>query len=319
MQHSIILNTFNNFDTSVTEFNKQIPNQKTENQTQKSADWYGKMSFYGEYGDDGTVFLSGRNGGDTYDKTISMWTDWQHVQDYAKFDGFQRVDSHYDLISLGISYKQSNMKQNTFHNVGGFGGFATARENTHSSKITENGGYAGLYYAYYTHGLMFQTAADFGVLYNDAESSYGGYDFTNMWAGGGLGTNYNIFLDNTSVLQPGLYAGYTWIHTDDYEPQPGVTTDDFHMFELSPSLRIITPLGNGWVNSMSARYVFNFSAGGVIHNAGVALPELDLRDYCEYGFTIEKNIERFNFATSINRRDGGRTGWLFNIHMKYMF
>ena len=70
---------------------------------------------------------------------------------------------------------------------------------------------------------------------------------------------------------------------------------------------------------MSVRYVFNFANGGETRNAGVALPELELLNYFEYGFTTEKNIDRFNFSASINRRDGGRTGWLFNVHMKYMF
>ena len=324
MQHSIMLDAFNNFDGSVTQIigeyteplQKPAPEEPAKPQ---QIDRYGEMLFYGEYGDDGTVFLSGRNGGDSSDTTDSVWIDWQHAQDYAKFDGFKRVNSHYDLISLGFADEPLDKKANTFYNVGGFGGFVTAREDAHSVKLSETGEYAGVYYAYYTHGLMLQTAANFGVLFNDAKSEYGKHDFTNMWAGGALNATYNLYLDEISVLQPGIYAGYTWIHTDGYEPQPSVASDNFHLFEVSPSLRVMTSLVKGWYNSMSVRYVFNFANGGETRNAGVALPELELLNYFEYGFTTEKNIDRFNFSASINRRDGGRTGWLFNVHMKYMF
>ena len=322
MQHSIMLNAFNKFDGSMATIVGHQSEQTFNNETEpRQMDKYGEMLYYGEYGDDGTVFSApgrGRSGGDSaYSETL--WIDWQHAMDHAKFNDFKSIDSDYDLISLGFA-NEPDTGANKYSRSGGFGGVAIAREDAQSIvRLSETGEYVGLYYAHYDNGFTLQTAADFGALYPEANSDYASHDFSNLWAGAALNASYDFFLDEVSVLQPGLYASYTWIHTHDYEPQPNIDSDDFHMFEISPSLRAITHIADGWYAAMSARYVFNFANGGETRDAGVALPELELQDYCEYGLTVEKNIDRFNLAASVNRRDGGRTGWITDIHMKYIF
>ncbi|MBO4625841.1 MAG: hypothetical protein J5679_01000, partial [Alphaproteobacteria bacterium] len=59
--------------------------------------------------------------------------------------------------------------------------------------------------------------------------------------------------------------------------------------------------------------------GGDTTVAGTQLPDLELGDYTEYGISLEKNIEQFNISVSLNRRDGGRTGWTGELHMRYLF
>ena len=330
MQHSIMLDAFNNFDGSMAGIIKRHASSSvtpeivdaTDNTEHPQMDKYGEMLYYGEYGDDGTVFSAprrGRNGGDSEYESLALWLDWQHAQDYAKFDKFKRIDSNYDLISLGFS-GTPDINSEQYSTFGGFGGIALAREHAKSAvNLSETGEYVGLYYAYNLRNFTIQTAADFGVLFTDAKSGYGKHDFTNLWAGAAINATYNLVLDEESVLQPGLYAGYTWVHADGYEPMPGVATDNFHMFEISPSLRAITHIVDGWYGGMSARYAFHFANGGDIRDAGVAIPDLELLNYYEYGLSAEKTVDNFNFSASINRRDGGRTGWIGNIRMKYMF
>ncbi|MBO7066876.1 MAG: autotransporter domain-containing protein [Alphaproteobacteria bacterium] len=327
MQHSIMLNAFNNFDGSMAGIierhaQKAPRTEPVEDSMQPNQiDRYGEMLYYGEYGDDGTVFSApgrGRSGGDG-EQNLSLWLDWQHAQDYAKFDNFKRIDSNYDLISLGFADEFNSTSQH-YSKFGGFGGVALGREKAPDVvKLSETGEYVGLYYAYHVQGLTVQAAGDFGAMFTDAKSDYSKHDFTNLWAGAGVNASYDIFLDETSVLQPALYLGYTWIRTNGYEPTPCVAVDNFHIFEVSPALRAITHITDGWYGAMSARYVFNFSHGGDIRDAGVTLPDLESLNYYEYGLSAEKSIDRFNFAVSVNRRDGGRTGWNGNIRMKYMF
>ena len=81
------------------------------------------LSGVGEYGDDGTVFSApgrGRSGGDS-DGTLALWLDWQHAWDDAKFNHYNRVESNYDLISLGFS-NEPNYTSNHYARFGGFGG-----------------------------------------------------------------------------------------------------------------------------------------------------------------------------------------------------
>lgn len=328
MQHSVMLNAFDNFGASMTrviaerpvaESNVIIPKDEPISQ-ELPTDQYGKMLFYGEYGDDGTVFSKtrGRSGGDS-SEIPALWLNWQHAQDYAKFDKFKRVDSNYDLMSLGISddYAYADGDYSSF---GGFGGLAIAHEDSQSIKLSEAGEYVGLYYAYHVNnGFVLQTAADGGALFTDAKSDYGKHDFTNLWLGVAANALYNVYLDDVSVLQPSLYIGYTWIHANGYKPQPNVTTNDFGIFELSPAIKAITHIADGWYASMSVRYVANFTNGGETHDAGVVMPNVELMNYYEYGLSVEKSLSHFNFVASINRRDAGRTGWNGNIRMIYAF
>ena len=325
MQHSIMHNAFDNFDRSMANALDRPPKEafksgtKTEPTPVKDpAKDYGKMSNYGEYGDDGTVFSSGRSGGDL-DTSNAIWLDWQHAQDYAKFDGFHRVDSNHDIISIGFSDVPSQWNSGASE-FGGFGGVIISDEDSGTVKLSETGEYVGLYYAQHSSGFNLNSAINFGTLFSDTKSdAYGKYALTNLWAGAAVNASYNILLDETSVLQPGLYGGYTWIYSDGYQTANGhgISFNNFQAFELSPSLRAITHIGEGWVGIMSARYVFNFADGGELKKSGMS--ELDLADYCEYGLSFERSSEVLSFAISLNRRDGGRSGWSGGLHARYRF
>ena len=325
MQHSIMHNTFNNFDRTIANSLDKpfVADDGIKEETKPVVDPtkdYGKMATYGEYGDDGTVFTSGRSGGD-FDTTNTTWLDWQHTQDYAKFDGFNKVDSRFDIISLGFSDTPEQLNSG-ISEFGGFGGVIISSEDSGAVELTENGEYIGLYYAYHSYGFNLNTAVNFGTLFSDTKSgAYGKYDLTNMWAGAALNASYNVLLDDTSVLQPGLYGGYTWVYSDGYKTDTGhdISFDNFYAFELSPSLRAITHIHDSWVGIVSARYVFNFTDGGDLKNSVANIPDLDMKDYLEYGLSFEKNTNNFSLAVSLNRRDRGRTGWNGGLHMRYRF
>ena len=91
------------------------------------------------------------------------------------------------------------------------------------------------------------------------------------------------------------------------------------MFEVSPSIRAIVYLVNDLYAILSYRYVFNFAVGGDTEIASVITPELKMGNYSEYGFSIEKNINRFNLGLSLYMHDGARTGWFSGVNMKYVF
>ncbi len=331
-QHSAMLNAFNNFGGGMTGAVINAIRPHADTPAENSSDLYGRMPlygeklYYGEYGDDGTVFLSGHNGGDdnvkpNSDLYVSAWMDWQHTDDYVKFDKFHRIDSRGELISLGFSHA-SDFSAETFSKLGGFGGVIVADEDADTVGLSELGEYFGLYYGYHTHGFNIQTAANFGTIFSDAKSNaLDKNDLSSIWLGAGMNLSYNFALDSTSVLQPGVYTGYTWAHSKGYKTDSGndISIDNFNAFELSPSIRAITHVVDGWFVGMSARYVFNFTDGGNIDVANTALEDLKLNNFSEYGLSIEKSMSRFNIAATINRRDGGRTGWNGGVRVKYIF
>lgn len=319
MQHTIMLNAFDNFDGSmaISMDNYSVPDYRTDD----CQPIYGKTYCNGDmYGDDTTARYSyGRSGGDTPTSGYN-WFDWHHAQDKAEFENFDKIKSNYDLISLGFASTPEQLS-NGFAQYGGFGGVALGREKNDDIKLTENGGYFGLYRGYHIDGFNISGAADLGLLFSDAESTPVDYDFTNFWIGAAINASYNIRLNDKFTLQPGVYLGYTWIYSDGYESATGndISIDSAHMFEITPSMRALMSFGNDWYAAATVRYTFNFTTGGDAKIAGIKIPELELKDYIEYGLSIEKNINRFNVALSLYRHDGGLTGWAGGVQLRYVF
>lgn len=318
MQHTIMLNAFDNFDGSMAITNGDYlanrPRAETCQPVYTTTYCDGDM-----YGDAPTARASGHSGGETMNSGY-YWIDWRHAQDKAEFKDFDKMESNYDLISLGFASDPEEFS-NGFSQYGGFGGVAIAREKSDNVKLEENGGYFGLYRAYHIGGFNIAGAADAGLLFSDTKSAITDYDFTNFWLGAAINTSYNIRMGNSFTLQPGVYLGYTWIYSDGYESATGsdISIDSAHMFEVSPSLRALFSFGGDWYAAASARYVFNFNAGGDTKVAGAKIPELELKDYIEYGLSIEKDIERFSMAISLYRHDGGLTGWAGGVQLRYAF
>ncbi len=331
MQHTIMNNTIQTFEGSVAATlgtrGELVTTPDTAHPQQNPAELYGRMPvygtmhMYGEYGDDGSVFR-GRNGGDEFGRPTlhSTWLNWQHVDDDAKFHHTETLDSDYDLIMFGLAGGDAQFGQG-ISDWGLFAGYISGTQKNDIINIDENGGYVGFYSGYSLGGANISLAANAGALYNSAEYDIGTDEYANLFAGAAIKMTYNIALDPTFTLQPGVYGGYTWVRGANYTMSDGthVENNNFNMFEVAPGLRAIKHIGDNWFGFIGAKYVFNFAHGGDASAAGVKLADLDSDDYSEYGIGIEKSIDRFNMSINVGRRDGGRTGWTWGTSLKYIF
>lgn len=288
---------------------------------------YGWPRMYGEYGDDGTV-QTGRNGGDTMDPEYhdprpvlnSAWINWQHINDDVKFHDIDGLDTNTDLIMFGLAGGEAQRGLG-ISEWGLFGGYIGGDQENNFINITENGGYVGLYTGYNIQKFNLSFAANAGALYNSVETEYGFDEFANMWAGVAMNATFNIALDDSFTIQPGVYAGYTWIGSADYMSMSGdmIANANYNMFEVAPEIRAIKHVGRGWFGYLNFKYAFMMGNPGDVWANGTIYEELETRDYAEYGIGIEKSIDRFNIALQLNRRDGGRTGWNGSVNLKYIF
>lgn len=333
IQHSIMLGAMQSFEGSVSaalgsRAKIVTPALQEENADKNSADLYGRMPLYGtmhlygEYGDDGSVYKKGRSGGDALQRPVinSIWINWQHFGDDLKFKHYDRLDSDYDLIMFGLAGGEAQLG-NGISEWGLYGGYVGGTQENKFLNIDENGGYFGLYAGYNIKNFNLSASVNAGALYNRAENEFGTDEYANMWAGGALNATYNIALDNTFTLQPGVYAGYTWVKSANYVSHSGdnVANQNFAVFEVAPALRAIKHIGKGWFGFIGFRYTFAFANGAEAILNGVNLSELDTDNYAEYGIGIEKSIDRFNVSLNFNRRDGGRAGWNGGLNLKYIF
>lgn len=334
IQHTLMNNTFQTFEGSVAATlgmrgTLGAPqDERPINPKQNPAELYGRMPIYGtmpmygEYGDDSGVFR-GRNGGDNmFERPTlhSTWLNWQHVDDNASFHDMPTLDSDYNLIMFGLAGGDAQFGQG-ISDWGLFGGYIDATQENDFINIDEKGGFVGLYSGYGFGGVNVSLAANAGALYNSAEYNIHSDEYANLFAGLGAKVTYNIALDATFTLQPGVYGGYTWIRGANYTMSDGthVANNNFNMLEVTPGLRAIKHIGNNWFGFIGAKYVFNFEHGGDASAAGAQLADLDSDNYSEYGIGIEKSIDRFNMSVNVGRRDGGRSGWTWGTSLKYIF
>lgn len=338
IQHSILTNSAQIFEgTAMAALGERAKLVKHEKSTPQNlygdSLMYGQPLLYGEYrdeGDEDNKNTKGRNGGDDkdaeYDKysrpeVNNLWLTWQHFGDDVKFEGIDDLDTDTDLIMFGLTGSDHQHKKG-ISKWGVFGGFVGGNQQNDFIDINENGGYFGIYTGYNVHNFNLSFIADAGALYNNAENIYGNDEFTNAWAGAALNATYNIELDKTFTLQPGIYTGYTWIGSANYisSSDDVISNKNINLFEITPEFRAIKCIGNGWFASLNFKYAFVMGQndGNIIVN-GIQVDDLNSQDYAEYGLGIEKSIDRFNVALNLNRRDGGRTGWSGGFNMKYIF
>lgn len=288
---------------------------------------YGWPRLYGEYGDDGSVKpeQTGRNGGDieyAENRPVlnSSWLNWQHFNDDVKFSGYDELNTDTDLIMFGLAGGEAQ-RGIGISEWGIFGGYVGSTQENNFVNIEEGGGYIGLYTGYNIQKFNLSLAANAGALYNNAENEYGTDEFANMWAGVAMNATYNIALDDSFTIQPGVYAGYTWVGSANYMSMSGntVANQNFNMFEVAPEIRAIKHIGRGWFGFIDFKYAFMMGHGGDVVVDGITYDDLNTRDYAEYGIGIEKSIDRFNIALNLHRRDGGRSGWSGGFNLKYIF
>lgn len=325
MQHSIATNTIQTFEGTMAAalgsrarfdtFGSKESGEKYGKMPQ-----YGQMPTYGEYNDDGTATQHGRSGGDSALPTFnSMWANWQHFDEGVKFDGLSKIDTDYDLVTVGLAGGHVQLGRG-ISQWGLYGGYAGSTQENQLIDIDENGGYMGVYSGYSIDNFNLSASANVGAMFSDSDFMQKSYNYSNAWAGAAIHGAYNIAIDDTLTLQPGLYAGYTWVKSDDYILDTfDVTNSNLNSFEITPEIRAIKHIGAGWFGTVNARYVFAWENGGKITANNVHMADLDSDNYAEYGIGLEKSIDRFNISLHVGRRDGGRNGWNGGTSFKYIF
>ncbi|MGN0916591.1 MAG: hypothetical protein ACI4NZ_00040 [Candidatus Enterousia sp.] len=328
MQHSIATNTIQTFEGTMAaalgsraHFNlSNINKTDTSHAEYGIMPQYGQMPVYGEYNDDGSATIRGRNGGDTSLPTFnSLWANWQHFDDKTKFDGFKKIDTDYDVITVGLAGAHAKLGSG-ISQWGLYGGYAGSTQKNQFLDLDENGGYMGVYSGHSINNFNISASVNVGAMFSDADFEYESNDYSNAWLGATIHGAYNIAIDDTLTLQPGIYAGYTWVNSDDYTiGATDIGNSNLNSFELTPEIRAIKHIGSGWFGSANIRYVAAWQNGGDTNINGTHIKDLDSDNYAEYGIGLEKSIDRFNITLHIGRRDGGQTGWNGGTSFKYIF
>jgi len=319
IQHAITHTAFNSFEGVLSSSLDTQLNNTEKQDARNHKQMYGRAATYGEYEE----YSTGRNGGDTSNSDAalnSIWFSWEHIDNDIKFDDFDTIDSDFDLVMMGLSGGQSKMGDGITR-WGIYTGYIGGGQENDFFDINEQGGYFGLYNGFYFGNFNLSTSVNGGALDNAADTTYGTDDFTNFWVGATLNATYNFALDDTFTIQPGVQLGYTWIKSENYTSASGdiIANDAFNMIEVSPTLRAIKHIGNGWHGGLNIKHVMIYANGGDLSVNDERISELDLDGFTEYGLTLEKSVSNIIFTANFGRRDGSHNGWIGGTNIKIKF
>lgn len=324
-QHSISHTTIHSFGIENKSTNTNTPTTQYKNADKSlygTMPLYGEMLTYGEYGDDGSVFSSGRAGGDTPNAPSidNFWINWAHFGDDVKFEKLNTLNSDYDLVTIGFDFGKKQVKHHEYK-IGLFSGYVNANQTNDHIELEENGGYIGAYIEYQYNNLNISGIIDGGVIFTNSEIISGDDEFANPWVGGTIKTSYNLKLDDSFSLRPTLYIGYTWIKSANYTSTENHTIENqnFNMFEVTPALRAIKHIANQWYGTLDVQYITNISGGGNTTIDDKKISKLDTTNYTEFSLGLEKSIDNFCLSAHLGRREGERSGWIGGFNLKYTF
>ncbi len=336
IQSSIISDAMHSFSSSKTRdllLSKPVAKiKKEQTKTAKTAKpkqdtFYGKMPTYGEYGDDGTIFAtSGKSSGDNTNARAyinNLWFNWNHFNHNSIFDGAETspASTDYDLLMFGMGIDTDADSNSNFSDLGLFGGHIGGSQKTDNFKIEESGGFIGLYKGYASGNFNISSAINAGALLNTAQNLSTSDDYTNTWMGAALQASYDYSVDDTFILQPSIYVGYTWVKSANYTSQNLETynNDNLNSIDIIPKLSAIKHIGNGWIGSLNAKYAISDISGGQLKINNAKTASIQTGNYTEIGIGLEKSIERFTMSANINHRDGSNDGWNGGMQLKYAF
>ena len=305
--HNINNNIFNTI--SQPRFYRPNPQQKTP------VDMYGSMPIYGEYNNT----ISGHNGGDTTNNAQN-WIFWQNTNNKTSFNNSTTIDNQSNTLIAGFAGATTKINniENTFGLYTGYTG--GAQENKYID-IDEHGGIFGIFNSTNINNTNIIATINAGIMDSDTKSINGTDKTTNTWIDGAAKITHNIFLNNNTILRPGLYTEYLWIKSDNYTSCSGaiINNENLHKFEITPELSLITHITDNWTTSINAKYIIHLDNSSSTTVDTIKIKQLDTGNYFEYGLSITKSIQNFNFGAYINRQDGETYGWSGGLNFKYTF
>jgi len=193
-----------------------------------------------------------------------------------------------------------------------YAGYNGSHQNYSGNSIYQNGGTLGATGIFYKNNFFTALTANVGASVADSSTMYGSEDFPMLMTGVASKSGYNWELAKGKfIIQPSYLMSYTFVNTFDYKNAAGVniSSDPLHAINIAPGLKFIGNLKNGWQPYISMRMIWNIMDKTHFHANDVALPQMSVKPYFQYGVGIQKRWgERFTGFFQAMVRNGGRNG-----------
>lgn len=201
----------------------------------------------------------------------------------------------------------------------GYSGYLTAytgyngsHQNYDHVGTYQNGGLLGLTGTVYKGNFFAALTANMGASNANANTTTGTDNFTMLTAGTAIKTGYNFELfSGKFIIQPSYTMSYTFAKTFDYTTTSGanITSDPLNAIQISPGIKFIGNLRNGWQPYTGVSMVWNIMDSQRFYANEVQLPQMSVAPYVEYGVGLQRKwAEKFTGFAQTMLRGGGRNG-----------
>lgn len=201
----------------------------------------------------------------------------------------------------------------------GYSGYLTAytgyngsHQNYDNVGTYQNGGLLGLTGTVYKGNFFTALTANIGASNANAKTTTGTDNFTLLTAGTAVKTGYNFELfSGKFIIQPSYTMSYTFAKTFDYTTTSGanITSDPLNAIQISPGIKFIGNLRNGWQPYTGVSMVWNIMDSQRFYANEVPLPQMSVAPYVEYGVGVQRKwAEKFTGFAQTMLRGGGRNG-----------
>ena len=202
-----------------------------------------------------------------------------------------------------------------------YAGYNGSHQNYAGNSIYQNGGTLGATAIWYKNDFFTALTANVGAGAAEASTMYGSEDFPMLMTGVASKTGYNWELAKGKfIIQPSYLMSYSFVNTFDYTNAAGVRidSDPLHAINIAPGLKFIGNLKNGWQPYASVQMVWNIMDKTDFKANDVALPDMSVKPYVQYGVGIQKRWgERFTGFFQTMLRNGGRNGVALSLGFRW--
>lgn len=251
----------------------------------------------------------------------NVWFKTMVFDENIGFKNFNTIDSKTFALAGGFNTDKLHFDKYN-GTLGVYAGYIDGKQKFTDNKIEQEGGFIGLTSEITRGNAFFLSTVNGGILKNEAENMYGTDKFETRWFGLGLKGGYNYALRNSWALQLNVYAGYTYVKSEDYTSKSGIkiNRDSLNLLEIDPGFKLSTQISKDWTGFIQGKYIAFINDGGATRANEFALPDLDIRNHFEYGFGIGRFfINDLSVTAVINRRDGSHPGWNGSVEFNYRF
>ena len=202
-----------------------------------------------------------------------------------------------------------------------YAGYNGSHQNYTGNSIYQNGGNLGATAIWYKDNFFTALTANAGAGVADASTMYGSEDMAMLMAGAAWKTGYNWELAKGKfIIQPSYLMSYSFVNTFDYTNAAGVRIkpEPLNAINIAPGLKFIGNLKNGWQPYVGVQMVWNIMDKTDFKANDVALPDMSVKPYFQYGIGIQKRWgERFTGFFQTMLRNGGRNGVALSIGFRW--